>query len=88
MFGISFHKRLRDMRDRTIRQPDYRVVYGHTLMVAHMAGHLIADDHPGWARIEDAVQAARGGDLSALDTIEREIARLMSDGVKPPRLAE
>ncbi|MCL4069286.1 hypothetical protein M3484_22265 [Pseudomonas sp. GX19020] len=88
MFAIPFHKRLRDMRDRTIRQPDYRTVYAHALMVAHMSGRLIADDHPGWARIEEAVQAARAGDLSALDIIEREIARMMGDGVKPPAIQE
>lgn len=88
MYAIPIYKRLRDMRDRAIRTPNYRVVYAHALTVAHMAGHLIPDDHPGWSRIEDALQAARAGDLSSLDTIEREISRMMGDGVKPPRISD
>ena len=46
-----------------------------------MGGHLIADDHPHWARIEVAVEATRNGDPGTLDTITREIAHRMGDGV-------
>lgn len=84
--AIRIHTRLRHLRDEAVRRPKYRVVYAHALTVAHMAGHLIADDHPGWARIEAALQGARSGDPAALDTIEREIARMFGDGVKPPEL--
>lgn len=77
MTGIPFHKRLRDMRDEAIRRPSYRPVYAHALTVAHMSGHLIADDHPGWARIEDALDAARAGDADALDRITLELARML-----------
>lgn len=75
--GIPIHKRLRDMRDAAIRRPAYRPVYAHALTVAHMAGRLVADDHPGWARIETALQDARAGDPDALDRIERELLRLL-----------
>ena len=64
------------MRDEAIRRPSYRIVYAHALTVAHMDGRLIADDHPSWARIEEAIRAARAGDAHALDMIERELARL------------
>lgn len=64
------------MRDQAIRRPAYRIVYAHALTVAHMDGRLIADDHPSWGRIDAAINAARAGDLDALDTIERELARL------------
>ena len=76
---LPMHKRLRDMRDRSIRTPDYRPVYVHALTVAHMAGRLVADDHPSWERIRAAVAAARAGDPDALDVIERELARLFED---------
>lgn len=76
MTGIKLHKRLRDMRDEAIRRPEYRVVYAHALTVAHMNGQLIADDHPSWAIIEDAITAARSGAPDALDMIERELIRL------------
>lgn len=76
MFGISIHDRLRSWRDAAIRQEKWRPVYAHALIVAHRDGHLIADDHPGWRRIEAALAAARAGDAEALDTIERELLRL------------
>ncbi len=76
MTGIKLHKRLRDMRDEAIRRPEYRVVYAHALTVAHMNGQLIANDHPSWAAIDDAITAARNGAPDALDTIERELLRL------------
>lgn len=77
MTGIKLHKRLRDMRDEAIRRPEYRVVYAHALTVAHMNGHLIADDHPSWAAVEEAITAARNGEPGALDSIERELFRLL-----------
>ena len=80
----QIHKRLQHWRDEAIRRPQRRPVYAHMLMVAHMTGRLVADDHPGWMRIEDAIRAARAGDASAIDTIEREISRMMGDGAKPP----
>ncbi len=64
------------MRDEAMRRPSYRPVYAHALTVADMGGHLIADDHPAWSRIEAAIRAVRNGDNNALDTIEREISRL------------
>lgn len=70
------HKRLRDWRDRSIRQDRYRPVYAHFLMVAHMDKRLVTDDHPSWQRIDAALAAAREGDATALDTIQRELARL------------
>ena len=76
MTFLRLHKRLRDMRDEAIRRPDYRVVYAHVLTVAHMDGRLIADDHPSWARIDEAITAARAGDPDALDRIQRELLRL------------
>lgn len=78
MLGIRFHKRLNDMRDEALRRPEYRAIYAHALTVAHMGGHLVAVDHPSFARIESAIEAARSGDLDALDTIERELSRLMA----------
>lgn len=81
--GIPIHRRLRQMRDEAIRRPSYRPVYAHALTVAHMAGRLVADDHPSWARIEEALQAARAGDPDALDTIERELLRLLGEPVTP-----
>ncbi|RNF32962.1 hypothetical protein [Paracoccus methylarcula] len=83
MTGIKLYKRLRNMRDEAIRRPNYRVIYAHALAVAHMEGHLIADDHPAWEAIYAAIRAAREGDPEALDTIEREIARLHDRPVKP-----
>ena len=47
MHAISYHHRLNDMRERTIRDPGYRPVYAHALTVAHMEHRLIASDHPG-----------------------------------------
>ena len=76
MIFTRLHKRLRDMRDEAIRRPPYRVVYMHALTVAHMDGRLIADDHPSWERVHEAIAAARAGDPDALDTIERELLRL------------
>lgn len=76
MTGIKLHKRLRDMRDEAIRRPEYRVVYAHALTVAHMNGRLVADDHPSWTAMEEAILAARSGAPDALDTIERELLRL------------
>lgn len=78
MTFMRLHKRLRDMRDEAIRRPRYRIVYAHALTVAHMNGKLIADDHPSWARIDEALAAARTGDADALDRIERELLRLRS----------
>ncbi|WCR05322.1 hypothetical protein [Paracoccus saliphilus] len=83
MTGLKLYKRLRNMRDEAIRRPSYRVVYAHALTVAHMEGHLVADDHPAWEAINTAISAARNGDPDALDTIEREIARLHDRQVKP-----
>lgn len=83
MTGLKLYKRLRNMRDEAIRRPAYRVIYAHALTVAHMEGHLIADDHPAWEAIRSAITAARGGDSHALDAIEREIARLKDRPVKP-----
>ena len=77
MTGIKLHKRLKNMRDEAIRRPDYRVVYAHALTIAHMNGHLVADDHPSWQTIFEAVAAARAGDADALDRIEREMLRLL-----------
>ena len=77
MTGIKLHKRLKNMRDEAIRRSDYRVVYAHALTIAHMNGRLIADDHPSWQAISDAISAARTGDAGALDTIERELFRLL-----------
>jgi hypothetical protein len=77
MASLSFHQRLNDMRDRALRDPSYRPVYAHALSVAHLQGRLIASDHPSWARMEAALIAARGGDPGALDTIQRELARLV-----------
>lgn len=76
MMSISFHRRLNDMRDRALRDPAYRPVYAHALTVAHMEHHLVAADHPGWARIEAALGAAAAGEADALDTVRRELARL------------
>lgn len=81
--GVPIHRRLTAMRDEAIRRPSYRAVYAHALTVAHMGGHLVADDHPGWARIEAAIQSAREGDPEALDRIEREMARLLGEPVTP-----
>lgn len=75
---LRLYKRLRNMRDEAIRRPAYRVVYAHALMVAHLDGRLIADDHPSWTRIEEAITAARAGSPDALDRIERELMRLRS----------
>lgn len=72
----TIHRRLRDWRERAIRQAAYRPVYAHVVTVAHLEGRLIADDHPSWGRINAAIKSARSGDPDALDTIEREIARL------------
>jgi len=77
MARLSFHQRLNDMRDRAIRDPAYRPVYAHALSVAHLQGRLIAADHPGWARIEAALSAARAGDAEALATLQRELARML-----------
>lgn len=85
--GIHLHSRLRHWRDESIRRPARRAVYAHLLTVAHMSGRLIADDHPGWARIEAAIAAARAGEPDAIDTIQREILRMMGDGARPPRIA-
>ncbi|WCR05618.1 hypothetical protein [Paracoccus saliphilus] len=71
------------MRDEAIRGPAYRVIFAHALTVAHMEGHLISDDHPAWDAIYTAISAAREADPGALDTIEREIARLHDRPVKP-----
>lgn len=76
MYAIPFHKRLRDMRDEAIRRPSYRPVYAHAVVTAHMSGRLIADDHPGWARVDAALTAAQAGDPEALNTLARELARL------------
>lgn len=76
MHQIPIHKRLIRMRDEAIRRPPYRAVYAHALTVAHMEGRLIADDHPAWHRVFDAIAAARGGDAGALDLIERELLRM------------
>lgn len=83
MTGLKLYNRLRNMRDEAIRRPAYRVIYAHALTVAHMEGHLVADDHPAWGAIYAAISAAREGDPDALDTIEREIARLHDRPVNP-----
>lgn len=44
-------RRLHGMRDRSILQPEYRQVYAHALMVAHMSGNLVAVDDPALERI-------------------------------------
>ena len=72
------------MRDRAIRDPAYRAVYAHALSVAHLQGRLIATDHPGWARIEAALAAARAGEAEALSTLQRELARLLDPPVTHP----
>ena len=77
MGSISFHRRLNDMRERAIRDSAYRPVYAHALTVAHMQHRLIATDNPGWARIAAALAAVQDGDTEALDTIRRELARLL-----------
>lgn len=77
MIFTRLDKRLRDMRDEAIRRPSYRPVYMHAVTVAHMEGRLIASDHPSWDRIHAAIAAARAGDTYALDTIERELLRLL-----------
>ncbi len=77
MASLSFHQRLNDMRERAIRDGSYRPVYAHAVSVAHLQGRLIASDHPGWARIEAALSAARNGDIDALNTVQRELARLL-----------
>jgi hypothetical protein len=76
MIGIGYHKRLRNWRDAAIRRAKYRPVYAHALVTAHIGGHLIADDHPGWARIEGAIARARAGEPDAIDSIEREVLRM------------
>jgi len=76
MIGISYHKRLSSWRDAAIRRAKYRSIYAHALVTAHMGGHLIADDHPSWARIEAAIEGARAGDSGAIDRIERELLRM------------
>ena len=70
------HKRLQDWRDRAWRQKKDLPVYAHILVTAHSQGRLIADDHPGWSRLDEAIRAARSGDRDALDRIEREALRL------------
>lgn len=74
--NIKLYKRLADMRDEATRRPPYRPVYMHALTIAHLNGHLIADDHPSWDRIDAAIESARSGDPNALDDIEREFVRL------------
>lgn len=73
---IDLCRRLRRMRDQSIRQPGYRQVYAHALMVAHMSGQMVAVDDPALQRIRAAIRAARDGDTGALDLIERELSRL------------
>ena len=68
--------RLRRMRDRSIRQPGYRQVYAHALMVAHMSGRMVAVDDPALQRIRAAIDAARRGDTGALDRIDRDLSQL------------
>lgn len=74
--SLNLHKRLRNMRDQSIRHPKHRVIYAHALTVAHMDGRLIADDHPSWDAIFRAISEARSGSKDAIDTIERELTRL------------
>lgn len=73
---VTLHKRLQNWRDRAIRRQSDLPVYAHLLVIAHREGQVIAQDHPGWQRLEDAIQAARSGDPDALDRIEREFLRL------------
>lgn len=77
---IALHRRLHRMRDQSIRQPGYRQVYAHPLMVAHMSGKLVAVDDPALQRIREAIRNAREGDPDALpdalDTIARALAKL------------
>lgn len=76
MTAIRIHDRLNNARDEAIRRPPYRQVYSHMLLVAHMSGRLVADDHPSWAAIDSAILALRSGDTSAIDIIERELSRM------------
>lgn len=85
MTAIRIHKRLNNARDEAIRRPAYRPVYSHMLLIAHMAGHLIADDHPSWGVIETAILAARAGDTDAIDIIERELSRLRHQAKAAPQ---
>ncbi|ARO14484.1 hypothetical protein BVG79_01138 [Ketogulonicigenium robustum] len=76
MQGTTIHQRLRTWRYAAFRQAKFRAVYAHAVMVAHMEGRLIADDHPSWSRIDSAIKAAQAGDPDALARIERELLRL------------
>lgn len=88
MTVIRVHKRLNNARDEAIRRPRYRPVYAHMLLIAHMDGRLIADDHPSWDAIETAITAAREGDHDAFDRIERELARLRLQPKSRTRIPE
>lgn len=46
------------------------------LVTAHSKGELIASDHPSWAKLDWAIDAAREGDPDALDLIALEAIRL------------
>ncbi|ADO43540.1 hypothetical protein [Ketogulonicigenium vulgare] len=76
MHGISIHERLKNWRYAALRQAKYRAIYAHAVMVAHLDGHLVADDHPSWTRIDAALDAARAGDAEAISIVLREITRL------------
>ena len=76
MIPIELHKRLNNWRDRAWRRKKDLPVYAHILVTAHSQGRLVADDHPSWARLDQAIRDARDGDPEALDLIERESLRL------------
>lgn len=76
MSEFSIHKRLKKWRDRAWRRQRDMPVYAHMLVTAHSQGALIANDHPSWARLDKAIEAARKGDPDALDLIAREAIRL------------
>lgn len=76
MSDFNLHKRLQNWRDRAWRRKRDLPVYAHMLVTAHSQGALIAKDHPSWARLDQAIEAARDGDQDALDLIAREAIRL------------
>jgi hypothetical protein len=76
MSEFNLHQRLINWRDRAWRRKRDLPVYAHMLIMAHSNGSLIAKDHPSWARLDAAIDAARRGDETALDLIEREAIRL------------
>jgi hypothetical protein len=76
MSAQTLHRRLKKWRERAWRRKCDLPVYAHMLVTAHSQGELIACDHPSWARLDQAIDAARAGDGDALDRIALEAVRL------------